>query len=250
MSSMKNKKIEIGDEFSTNEGGRVVVLEYVNAQNVLVKHLDDYGYEVAVRACHMRKGRVKNPYRPSVYGVGFIGTGEYKAREGDKKTIEYVTWYNMLTRCYCPKKQEKSPTYIGCSVDERWHKFQVFAKWFHEQRRGDGWQLDKDLIKGGNKVYSPETCRFIPQELNNLLTDSGRARGELSQGVTRHGNGYRAQLGIDGERIYLGIHSTEEQAFSVYKKSKEENIKRMANIYKDEICPLVYQSLMVYDITP
>lgn len=250
MSSAKNKKIGVGDDFPTNEGGRVVVVEYVDAQNVLVKHLDDYGYEVVVRAGDMRKGRVKNPYRPSVYGVGFIGTGEYKVREGDKKTIEYVTWYNMLTRCYCPKKHEKNPTYIGCSVDERWHNFQVFGKWFNEQRRDDGWQLDKDLLKDGNKVYSPETCRFIPSQLNSLLTDSGRARGELSQGVSTHRVKYKAEIRTDGERIYLGIYPTEAQAFAVYKKAKEENIKRMANVYKDEICPLVYQSLMAYDIKP
>lgn len=244
------KKIEVGDEFPTNEGGRMVVLEYVNARNVLLKHLDDYGYEVVVRASNLRTGKIKNPYRPSVYGVGYIGTGEYKVWVDGKNTIEYATWHSMLERCYCPKYHEKYPTYIGCSVDERWHNFQVFAKWLNEQRRDDGWQLDKDLVEEGNKIYSPETCRFIPQELNKLLNDQGRSRGELPRGVTKNGDGYETRVNVDGTRLYLGFYPTETQAFAVYKKAKEENVKRMANIFKDEICPLIFEALMIYEVQP
>lgn len=245
---MKKKKIEVGDEFTINEGGRVVVVEYGGCSNVLVKHLDDYGHEMVVEVGHLRAGKVKNPYHPSVHGVGFVGVGEYKPSEGRKNTKEYSTWNSMFARCYCPKLHEKYPTYVGCSVDKRWHNFQVFAKWFNEQHRADDWQLDKDLIEEGNKIYTPELCRFIPQDLNKLLTDSGRTRGDLPQGVTRDGSGYRAQLNVDGTRLYLGTYPTETHAFAVYKKAKEENIRRMANIYKDEICPLIFEALMIYEV--
>lgn len=241
-------KVKAGDEFTTNEGGRVVVVEYVNAKNVLVKHMDDYGHEMVVQSQSLREGGIRNPYHPSVYGFGFIGVGDYISKEGGKITKAYVTWNGMFTRCYSPKCQERQPTYIGCSVDERWHNFQVFAKWMNEQHREDDWQLDKDLISNGNKVYSPETCRFIPRALNTLLNDHGGARGDLPQGVTRQGDRFKARLRVNGEKLYLGTHPTAEQAFQVYKKAKEENIKRMAEIHKDVICPLVYEALIVYDV--
>lgn len=179
-------KIYKGDEFPTNEGGRVVVLDYGGSRNVLVKHLEDHGHEMVVEAGQLRNGKVKNPYHQSVYGVGFIGVGDYRAKVDGKPTKEYATWNSMFNRCYCPKSQKNRPTYIGCSVDERWHNFQVFAKWMNEQHREDDWHLDKDLISNGNKIYSPETCRFIPSQLNTLLSDCGRVRGELPQGVSKH----------------------------------------------------------------
>lgn len=33
----------------------------------------------------------------------------------------------------------------------------------------EGWHLDKDILLKGNKVYSPETCAFVPAKINSLL---------------------------------------------------------------------------------
>ena len=38
--------------------------------------------------------------------------------------------------------------------------FQVFSKWY-EENYIEGFQLDKDIITKGNRVYGPTTCKFV-----------------------------------------------------------------------------------------
>ena len=246
---MKIKQIESGDVFQTYEGGSVTVVEYRNAHEVIIRHNDAYGHVAAVHAGQLRNGQVKNPYHSSVFGVGFIGVGEHPVSVNGKLTSAYGTWKNMLRRCYDPKYQAGKPTYIGCSVHPDWHNFQNFAEWFEKQYFATCWDLDKDLITEGNKIYSVDTCVFIPQQLNKLLTDSGNARGDLPQGVSRHRKGYLAHLRIDGKRHSLGTHATPEEAHQAYKLAKEANVKRMAEQYKCLIDSRVYESLMRYVAT-
>ena len=48
----------------------------------------------------------------------------------------------------------------------------------------EGWQLDKDILIKGNKIYSPDTCCFVPSEINNLFVGCNKSRGSLPIGVT------------------------------------------------------------------
>ena len=245
---MKTKQIKSGDIFPTNTGS-VTVVEYRGCTEVVIKHDDAYGHVATVEAGTLRKGKVKNPYHRSVFGVGFIGVGEYPVSLNGKVTPAYATWNGMLRRCYCPKYHAKKPTYIGCSVHPNWHNYQNFAEWFEQQYFATCWQLDKDLLIEGNKVYSDTTCVFVPHQINSLLVDCGGTRGDLPQGVSRHRKGYRALLSIDGNRHQLGTHATTEEAFEVYKLAKEANVKRMAEQYKCLIDPRVYDSLMRYEVS-
>ena len=245
---MKTKQIESGDVFTTNEGGSVTVLQYQNSKAVTVKHNDTNGHVVVVQAGNLRGGGVKNPYHRSVHGVGFIGVGEHLASVNGKLTPAYDTWRRMLERCHCPKSLARNPTYMGCTVHPDWHNFQNFAEWFERQYFATCWQLDKDLIVEGNKVYSVDTCVFLPQQLNSLLNDCGATRGDLPQGVSRRRNGYQAQLSIDGRLHQLGTYATPSEAFQAYKLAKEANVKRMAEQYKCLIDPRVYDSLMRYEV--
>ena len=97
----------------------------------------------------------------------------------------YKTWTNMLRRCYSTKTQNNQPTYKGCRVTDEWLTFTVFKNWMMTQ----DWQdkhLDKDLLFEGNKVYSPETCVFVTQRVNNFTIDSGVIRGDWLIGVSWH----------------------------------------------------------------
>lgn len=89
---MKNKQIIFGDVFPTNEGGSVTVVEYRGAFEVVIKHDDSYEHIATVTARHLRSGGVRNPYRPSVYGIGFMGAGEHVSKVDGKHTSEYTAW--------------------------------------------------------------------------------------------------------------------------------------------------------------
>lgn len=188
-------------------------------------------------------------YTPTVQGVGFLGVGDYKTKVGGKVTPAYQTWTDMLKRCYNPSCHAKYPTYIGCTVHEDWHNYQVFAEWYYAQVIGEGWALDKDLIVKGNKVYSAETCSFVPLEINLLLTNHKAGRGDLPQGVTRDKGHYQARIRVRGQLQHIGTFSTPEAAFEAYKGVKEAHVKDMADFWKPELDPRVYATLMAYTVT-
>lgn len=127
----------------------------------------------------------------AVEGVGIYNDGLFKCCVNGKKTREYQLWHGMFTRCYNEKFLKRSPWYLGCEVAEEWHYFQNFASWCQEQigfnsfskESSIRFELDKDLISGGNRIYSPNTCVFIPQELNVLLLNKPNTNG-YPQGVS------------------------------------------------------------------
>ena len=121
-----------------------------------------------------------------VFGVG-INDGKYPAKVNGKTIKEYNLWCGLLERCYCPKLQKKRPTYIGCLVSENFKSYSYFYDWVQKQVgfSEKGFQLDKDLIFKGNKLYSEETCLFLPSQLNSLLTTCRAVRGSLPVGLAQ-----------------------------------------------------------------
>jgi len=182
-----------------------------------------------------------------VNGVGSFGIGIYKSEVNNEATKEYDTWSKMLQRCYNEKYREKYPTYKDCTVIKKWLNFQIFAKWF-EENYVEGWQLDKDILLKGNKIYSPETCCFVPSEVNNLLLKSGKIRGEYPIGVSKRNKNFISQLKCGGKKVHLGMFSTPEEAFQAYKKAKEFYIKQIAEKYKIQITRECYEALINYKI--
>lgn len=190
-------------------------------------------------------GTVRNLYNPSVFSIGYLGVGSYKTKLEGKNTKVYTTWKNMFDRCYNKKTLNINTTYVGCSVDKRWHNFQVFAEWF-EENYIEGWELDKDILVKGNKVYSPETCCFIPKEVNSFFTKCNTTRGEYPVGVVKSNNKFRARIGAN--RKSLGTFNTPEEAFNAYRVAKKEGAKILAKKYKNKLLEKCYQAITNYKI--
>ncbi|MFQ2044170.1 hypothetical protein ACK34Y_04075 [Aeromonas veronii] len=80
----------------------------------------------------------------------------------------YTCWQNMLKRCYYTRN---TTSYNPASVCEEWKDFSNFLSWW-KNNYVEGFELDKDfksLMMFGNphqKLYSPETCQFIPKWMN------------------------------------------------------------------------------------
>lgn len=171
-----------------------------------------------------------------------------------KRTNQYSSWYDMMRRCYDLKRMQSFPTYKNCTVVEQWHNFQNFAKWHNEnyyEVEGQTMSLDKDILIRGNKIYSPETCVFVPQNINALFTKHDAKRGLYPIGVSFHkgiGKFTARCANGNGKNVNLGVFLTPESAFNVYKKYKENLIKEIADKFKNQIPQKLYDALYKYEV--
>jgi hypothetical protein len=153
----------------------------------------------------------------------------------------YAKWRGIIERCFCPKYQEKYPTYKGCTIYDEWKYLSNFIKWVDEQSNKD-WQScvpDKDFLCEGFKHYSPYTVVFIPDSLNSFILDRGNGRGNYMLGVTpsRTSNTkpYKAQCHnpFTKKQEYLGLFETELEAHLAWKAKKYEHACKLADMQQD-----------------
>jgi len=175
--------------------------------------------------------------RGLIYGVGF-NDADYITRtrkpNGKSETCPiYLAWKDLIARCYSAKIQDISPHYIGCTICDEWKTFSNFRRWMLGQ---DWWgmELDKDLLDPCNRIYSPETCVFIPKSLNSFIKTRRKVDYKYPQGVSYHEctGKFRATCSAHGSIKSLGLYSTPELASLAYRKFKSNNIKEVAQQYK------------------
>lgn len=254
---MKNVNLaeqRIGQVRKNKFGSLMEVVEYRYKDDIWVKFLE-HGNLVHTQWKHFSSGGVKNPYDKSVYEIGYIGEGIYKPIENKQITQQYASWHRIFDRCYDYKNLLKNPTYNGCIIAEEWHNFQNFAKWYDEnyyQIDGEIMCLDKDILVKDNKIYSPETCVFVPKSINSLFVKTDAKRGELPIGVS-WSNSYKkfvAQCGKgkNGDSKFFGHYNTPEEAFESYRFAKEKKIKLVANDYKNKIPNNLYNAMINYSV--
>ena len=241
----------VGKVCKSKSSGDFKILKYNDAYNVEIQFINT-GFETVVELGNIRNGGVKDSYSPSVYGVGILGT-KYPSKINGVITKEYVLWKNMLKRCYSDKYQNKYPTYIDCEASDKFKSYEYFYEWCHKQVGFDnqGWHLDKDLLTKGNKVYSEDSCIFIPQEINSLLINNTASRGEHLIGVnwSKTHKAFRARVNKNkGASEHLGSFNTELEAFNAYKIAKESFVKEQAGKWKCEIDDRAYKALINYKV--
>lgn len=248
--SKDKKSINVGDIFVSSNGCEFVVLSYDGCKRVLVKFLDSFGYETYLTSGNIVAGRVGNPYRPSVCGVGYIGESDRSAGTKNKKSRSYLAWQNMLNRCYNEDYHKGKPTYLGCAVDPVWLNYQNFRVWFESQFGcGEvGYQLDKDILIKGNKIYSPETCCLVPSYINSVMSTCRGGRGLLPIGVTMNRDRYGASVSKRSKRISLGTYDTPEEAHKAYAKGKEDYIKYLVECEYSYLPEHIKQALLNYRV--
>lgn len=251
-------KIDRTGEINYNNfGSEMIIKEYRGCMDVDVYFPEFNWVFKHTQYNNFKKGIIKCPYEKSVLGVGFIGEGKYKVWENDKKTKCYTTWYGMLQRCFDEECKLKHNTYLGVTVCEEWLNYQNFAKWYYKnyyEIEGQRMELDKDILVKGNKIYSPETCVFVPHNINVLFTKSDKIRGEYPIGVNLCCNKFRARCGVydfknNKKKLkHLGLYNTVGKAFATYKQFKEKYIKEVADYYKEQIPQKLYDAMYNYQV--
>ena len=241
----------VGKVCKSKSSGDFKIVKYNNVRNVEIQFINT-GYRKVAEMKEVRNGGIKDPYAPSVYGFGVLGT-KYLASINGVQTKEYKLWCCMLVRCYSDSSKKKRPTYEGCEVSENFKSYEYFYEWCNKQI-GFGnkdWHLDKDLLIKGNKVYSENTCVFLPKEINSLLTKREALRGEHLIGVSwsKTNKAFVAMVNKNkGKSEHLGYFKTEIEAFNTYKQAKEAFVKEQANKFKSQIDPRAYEALMNYTV--
>ena len=243
--------IKVGDVFTTNNSCDVEVVKYEGANKITVEFLDSHGHRVVTKSSHLYAGVLKNPYQPNVFGVGYIGVGTHKSSTRANMNPIYNLWQRMIARCYQPLYLNKNASYRDCFVTNDWHNFQNFADWVESNPYYDeSFQLDKDLLVGNSKVYSPEVCVFVPQLINVMLVDENSRTGEYPIGVgfSKDCQLYYAKVNIKGVKKHIGSFDNVMDAQKAYAEVKESYVKDVAKEWRDKIDPRVFDRLMKWTV--
>ena len=176
--------------------------------------------------------------RKPVFGVG-INDADYKTSpviNGKQyQCIVYRVWRHMMERCYSPEWHARQPTYIGCTVDERWHSFMSFREWYLSQPNCFDLCLDKDILYPGNKIYGPDTCVMVTYAVNNFYTNIKSGTHKYSLGVACLNGKYRAEVSVGtGKRWRSQFYLTADEASSAYHAKRREIGLALASVQTDK----------------
>lgn len=159
---------------TSNGSGDYILLEK-QGKKCVVQFIET-GFVKSALWDNLVQGKVRDPYYKSKYGVAYLG--EFKKPTYWKQAKQL--WSNMIKRCYSTK-DPKGYFKLGVTTDDRWlcfanfledlPKLENFEFWLASKRgECEQYDLDKDYLIRGNKVYSREACMFLPSSLNKSLT--------------------------------------------------------------------------------
>lgn len=188
-----------------------------------------------------------------IHGLGY-NDKKYPSLENGKPNRVYCMWSSMLNRCLTSCKDEKNPTYRDCEVSPNFKSYSYFYEWCQKQIGFDkeDFHLDKDLLSTDIKIYSEDTCVFIPKEINVQFSGGKTKYHYLPRGVTVKNilkcgiTTYKARITKKGKLHMLGIFHDANEASAVYEAAKREYLKELAEEHKDSIDPRAYQALINY----
>lgn len=125
---------------------------------------------LAITGCgNAKSGKVKNRYKKSLSGVGFLGYGEFNPKDHNKF---YAAWSSHIAKCYDESHRDfHKYGALGWKVCDEWHNFQNFASWCNSTCSDHSLLLDKDRNDGGLRVIRPQSCEWVLPHEN---IESGR----------------------------------------------------------------------------
>lgn len=240
----------VGKIFPSTYDGDMEIIEVLGAGKCKVKFLNnDNVKETQIKS--VTDGEVRDLERRPIYKVGVMDIKGY-LKKGTPNPKDYSIWNGMIQRCYNENLRHRQPTYEDCSVSENFKYFSKFKEWCNNQVgfNEKGWQLDKDILVKGNRTYSEDTCCFVPSEINSLIIKANNIRGKYPIGTyyEKDTGLLKVRISVEGKHKHVGRFNCELEAFLAYKQAKENYIKEVANKWKDQIDPRVYEALMNYQV--
>lgn len=227
-----NKKIQVGDVFSSNKYGDFKIIEKCPEYKFKIKFLLT-GYEkIAMRSCVLQ-GEIRDPYYPIYYDVACVGN--IKGKTSDYKK-EFSLWRGILKRCYSfEERRTISYHRKNVTICKRWLCFEYFLEdiknieGYNEKLFMEGkLQLDKDkkTENKSNIEYSLENCCFVTVRENLDIRNKNTKKHTSSKylGVTKLNkiNKYQVTVVYKGRNYYGGRFDSELDAQRAYETLKND----------------------------
>ncbi|MGC3004661.1 hypothetical protein ACPF8X_41370 [Streptomyces sp. G35A] len=173
-----------------------------------------------------------------LYGVGIDDTDYPKERRvysGNKSKVVWYCpvfsrWRNMLKRCYTNSDR----AYKGVTVCPEWLFFSNYKAWYDSQIKPEApFDVDKDLLQGRVRVYSPETCILLPRRINSFLSVPNK--GLPGAYYERDRDKFQAYCrSLDGKREHLGRFTSEMDAHRAWQGHKILQVEALCDeLYGD-----------------
>lgn len=179
-------------------------------------------------------------------GIGYFGND--KRYEFDNKA--YGVWYHIL------RKVKNDPD--NNKICEEWKDYNNFLEWYDKNYYsvdGEKMELVKDFFDKENKLYSPDTCIFVPYRIIRLLQGSkANSNTKLPTGVGKKKNSdtYYSTCAIikNGKKTTIR-HSgfnTPKEAYKQYVKDRKKYIKDVSEAYRYDIPEKLYYAIIDWEI--
>lgn len=181
---MKGKlNVSIGDVFTLHQGNEIEIIDIIDSNRVQIKFLET-GTITWITSRSIRKGIIRDCMRPSVYGIGYVGT--YDAVDNSIHQL----WRSMI------KRVTQGKAYADVTIHPDFLNYSKFEAYVKEMPNADLWKadtsayhFDKDLIDPTARQYGPGLVCFLSAK-DNMLESQLRKylkrepTGELADAIT------------------------------------------------------------------
>lgn len=218
----------VGETFHHPKYGEYSIVEYLNCEKVRIR-FSRTGYECYSSYNHIQNKEVKD----------YFHRGKYGACKGCSHTDReaYKTWSNMIYRC------NNSKGYSSASICDEWLDFSVFLSWYDAQYKESHWHLDKDILSNGQGIYSPQTCCFLPPQINTFFAKHKKAKG---YSYNKRRKKYESYCRDRGKYVHLGMYEDSHSARLAYLRYKRSLLEELIEPYLDRISVEIYNAMKQY----
>ena len=243
----------VGETNISTEGYPLEIIGH-NGDSDITVLIDNKYVREGVSYCVFKSGGIKNYFHRSVHGLGYVGETPFEYLTPSRlKMLRKAdgVWRSMIERLVNDKD------YVDCAACLAWEcraEFLPFHFEWYYTLPGEKVVLDKDIRIKGNKLYSPNTCLYVPERINKLIRRRSFKASELARGVWNTRNGkYIASIEWNGNTS-LGVYNTEAEAFQVFQKAFSEKLKAVVDTYAGKIPEKTYSilkpSMYAYEVDP
>ena len=170
----------------------------------------------------------------------------FKKLNNKEKSSRY---FNMKARCG-KEYQDRNPRYYGTYMCDEWlDDKHAFFKWLDEnyyEVDGEQMEIDKDILRHGNKQYHQELSLIVPHSVNSFYENIEVGKTNII--YIKRLNKYSVKVLDMGEPIVFDDLDTYNKALDLYCTIKQGILVNKAKSLQDQIPDKVYQAMMNTDV--